>query len=761
MAVFLFVVCAPVGRTLAGTSTSTTPNSVSTITPTIPHPPAAHALDALAFANALHGWAAGQGVILGTTNGGSTWVSEWNGRQTVDDLDALDARRAWAVAGTSLLATSDGGQRWLRVAQTSRPLLQVHFLSPSVGFAIEAAQAFGSPGTLVGTGDGGRTWRPVPGPEHAASLCFTDAAHAWVGTGTDGLPARVFATADGGRQWASTSPLPLAAGAEVGCAPPSVLWSLVYGGVGMMQESYSVYRSTDAGRGWHPVLAVSTGGAGPAPGDPQGVQRGPGSSPGPFDVVNASTAVVLGGCEACFSAGSLTPAETTDGGRVWREEPAIAGVTDLGAPAVSFISASRGWLIADQGVRSSVILATTNGGRTWRQQYPSAAPRPIYGIDFVNQRLGYGIGMVGDGGAVLRTDNGGHTWIIVGRVVPPTPYQTSLSFVNAEDGWVVAGTGELMATRDGGRTWFKVPIPPLQASRPGPVPPLGSVSLVTASTGCAAPAWLGQGVDYGTTDGGRIWRTEAPAPNAWICAARLAGLLPGRLRGGALLPLKDAVWSGGGRGWLWAATSLSLFTSTDGGRMWTRHKGAGGADLSFADSQYGWMLRNGALLATTDGGATWRPVSPKAPKHVSPQVVAAWETATSPVTKLPPLGSLSPGHVEHAWIRGSSSNESRLTLLTPTQIDHVTGWLRSASVTTYTQQCPANPLPLGSTLYLDIRGIGVLAVTNALTCTATDTFTTQLALSKTYVTIGGYSLSLAFLTSPGLARFLIQQWMQY
>ncbi len=72
-------------------------------------------LNSVFFKNATTGWAAGaNGTILGTTDGGTTWVAQSSG--TSNDLNGLcftDTTTGWAVgdAGT-VLKTTDGGANW-------------------------------------------------------------------------------------------------------------------------------------------------------------------------------------------------------------------------------------------------------------------------------------------------------------------------------------------------------------------------------------------------------------------------------------------------------------------------------------------------------------------------------------------------------------------------------------------------------------------------------------------------------------------------
>ena len=61
----------------------------------------------------------------------------------------------------------------------------------------------------------------------------------------------------------------------------------------------------------------------------------------------------------------------------------------------------------------------------------------------------------------------------------------------------------------------------------------------------------------------------------------------------------------------WAAGRGAIIATTDGGATWTQqYKGrADIRSLAFADEQHGWAVASTSLLRTTDGGATWSPAA--------------------------------------------------------------------------------------------------------------------------------------------------------
>jgi len=82
---------------------------------------------------------------------------------------------------------------------------------------------------------------------------------------------------------------------------------------------------------------------------------------------------------------------------------------------MSFASPSEGWLLDSSGVDIFTLLQTLDGGSTWTEVYPTVHPRPVNSVSFVNAQVGYGIGVPGDAGALLESDNGGHAWSEIGH----------------------------------------------------------------------------------------------------------------------------------------------------------------------------------------------------------------------------------------------------------------------------------------------------------------------------------------------------------
>jgi hypothetical protein len=322
------------------------------------------------------GWAVGQDVILATADGGQRWSVQDRGRLNLTAVDFISPQVGWAVGTGSLLRTTDGGARWIPLPDPC--VRSVHFVSASVGFAIAGGtnnSQFGltapeAGGTVLTTTDGGRSWRPVPGPKNPQVVCFNTSSQGWLGAA-----GMLYRTNDGGSSWieATAGPGGFRAGylptMVVQCAGHGSAWALDIGpGAASSQQPHVGYR---AGPGGvvplfaeqyfpHPSVTVQT--------------SSPGSYAGPVSAVSPSVAAFVDWCPACGQRGQgtapwglVTPAGVVakgDVGHVSQPE------------AASFISAAVGWVVgvvikpAGSGGRQyQTIVATDNGGLSWQIQY--------------------------------------------------------------------------------------------------------------------------------------------------------------------------------------------------------------------------------------------------------------------------------------------------------------------------------------------------------------------------------------------------------
>jgi photosystem II stability/assembly factor-like uncharacterized protein len=210
---------------------------------------------------------------------------------------------------------------------------------------------------------------------------------------------------------------------------------------------------------------------------------------------------------------------TADGGLTWKTLR-TGRLTQL-----RVVSLARAWLSADAG-NGSVVHGTADGGVTWRQQL--ATEQPLIALDAASETQAWAL--TRDGAyctsstcqryELLVTGDGGATWTSLAnpkdKVAAGAPASCTFGhvagplFANSRIGWLglsrgaggVAGTGGIMRTDDGGRSWSCAVVPPdvegVSAADPDHV-----IALSRDPQSAAYALWL-------STDSGRTWTPILP-----------------------------------------------------------------------------------------------------------------------------------------------------------------------------------------------------------------------------------------------------------
>ena len=126
----------------------------------------------------------------------------------INDLQMLDASNGWAIGNGIIMRTIDGGSTWYDVTPAGISSLDVpsgrFFLDPSTGW-VAISGTSPTTGTLYHTTDGGSTWSTSSIPFSGASLQFVDTSDGWTLVGLGGAMSHeavaIFRTNDGGNSW--------------------------------------------------------------------------------------------------------------------------------------------------------------------------------------------------------------------------------------------------------------------------------------------------------------------------------------------------------------------------------------------------------------------------------------------------------------------------------------------------------------------------------------------------------------------------------
>lgn len=318
------------------------------------------------------------------------------------------------AGGYSLFSSADGGRTWNRLRYPF-PNHVLVFKNPQDGWGVsgQTVNIFSHYyprhcGSLIRTTDGGRSWirLPVPMCDPGATIMLNPLV-GWLwgitnnpyGTGDPNILAK---TTNGGITWTVINRQKIQ---EEYFISPKDGWARgsVHGISSTATPTYkNLYATTDGGMTWHLVSQL----------------------PHPFYglfFLNRQDGWAFGGTHL------KTLLHTTDGGQIWTVHVIKPGAAYANQgyryywKGMYFLNPSDGWLYGSLGGYYGVILHTTDGGRNWTVQ--------IWNYSGQKNQVGKNKRFMA--ASTIR----------------------ALSFINSRDGWAITG-GQVLATTNGGRTWF-------------------------------------------------------------------------------------------------------------------------------------------------------------------------------------------------------------------------------------------------------------------------------------------------------------------
>ena len=295
--------------------------------------------------------------------------------------------------------------------------------------------------------------------------------------------------------------------------------------------------------------------------------------------------------------------------------------------AVRFVDRNEGWAAGTDGV----LWHTIDGGARWeRQQVPTMGR--LSHLQFLNPYTGYAVGREevqiagGSFGVLLRTADGGLTWERLAQGI--LPGVQAAAFFDEQRGFAVGDSterapGGLFRTRDGGQTWQA-----MLAPRGGPWLSLTARDQKTVAL-AAASGRLGNifDGDFSPADVDPIANkhvNDVALDGNRAIAVGQDGLVlispdsAGRRYGFAELGISAAkqcnfrgVATFGAHIWIVGSPGTVVFHSSDAGKTWQAQPTGQNLPLhavQFLDEEHGWAVGEmGLVLASTDGGTTWKP----------------------------------------------------------------------------------------------------------------------------------------------------------
>jgi len=253
---------------------------------------------------------------------------------------------------------------------------------------------------------------------------------------------------------------------------------------------------------------------------------------------------------------------------------------------VFFHDTAQGWVVGDSGT----ILKTTNGGMTWVHQ-ESGITNGIHSFFMLTPAHGWVLAFqypkdtMWYGTIMLETSDGGATWM---RREFAGDFYYTVFFHDSLNGWLGGDRGKLVSTTNGGITWS----PALVDSTPASGFPIHNLRFYSRDYGFALGGRIDlAGVVWRTTNGGEWWTANAESSEPvhdlhYIDSLNLIAV------GGEF------------------DIGASMIRSRDGGRRWDyTYLGIWGdaKAVSFRTPSEAWspLGFSGTYMVTQDTGRTW------------------------------------------------------------------------------------------------------------------------------------------------------------
>lgn len=201
---------------------------------------------------------------------------------------------------------------------------------------------------------------------------------------------------------------------------------------------------------------------------------------------------------------------------------------------LSAVSRKIAWV----GGYTGTVLRTTDGGATWVNVSPAGAEtmqfRDITAFD-AEHAVAMAAGAATDS-RLYETTDGGASWQLAYQNTDPAAFFDCMSFSDAQHGLVLSdpvdGNFRILATHDGGASWTVLPNDAMPPALPGEAGFAASGECITT---LGSQAWFGSGGGnharvFHSYDGGRTWHVKT-TPVASSASGGVFGLAfsrPGR-----------------------------------------------------------------------------------------------------------------------------------------------------------------------------------------------------------------------------------------
>ena len=298
---------------------------------------------------------------------------------------------------------------------TSEILFSVFFTDANTGYAT------GFNGAALKTTNAGVNWfsQTVPTTYQLRYVFFTDVNTGYIASGLSTAEGDVFKTTNGGNSWNA----------------------LLLPNYAHFYRVYFINSNTGYVTGWETILKTTNA----------GITWESQTFAGLGFISHIYFVDVTTGFACTLNSNKIF--KTTNAGTNWQEVFTNSG--NIGFFGISFINANTGTAVGGlpSTPGSAFMFRTTNGGINWTNYIfnNSNIPR-LYSISFLSPSIGYiaGGGMAGGNCTIMKTTNGGVDWYF--QTTNVNNGLVGNYFTSINTGYVVGYGGTILKTTDGGGT---------------------------------------------------------------------------------------------------------------------------------------------------------------------------------------------------------------------------------------------------------------------------------------------------------------------
>ncbi|MDQ3019736.1 MAG: YCF48-related protein [Bacteroidota bacterium] len=336
----------------------------------------------------------------------SGWISQnSNTNKTLNDVFFINDQKGWIVTDSSkILRTTDGGETWnMKTLPLYSPLKTIFFINENTGWAAGGYFYFAHSGVVYKTIDGGSNWFLLSHSPEIEDIYFINSNTGFAGYDGSGdfvSAGGIVKTTNGGSNWTgSFSSSYVISAVKFENSDTGFAIGNYWDDTG--NDTNIIYRTINGGISWETKYKESNH----------------------HFYFNNLRDICIKGNNIWVSGRDSSIMYSSNAGESWNRQfipkPRIM-------ESIFFINQQTGWAVGIGYPDTANIIKTTNGGMNWINLKSNYNHR-LYSVIFINEYTGW---TVGDYGIILKTTNGGLTYVSNILIHIPSSYVLNQNYPN-------------------------------------------------------------------------------------------------------------------------------------------------------------------------------------------------------------------------------------------------------------------------------------------------------------------------------------------